>query len=161
MHDRRKRAGRSAQLWRYLSTGIRLMLKHPIPSVAVVPLLADGRVVLVRRVDNDRWVVPGGMIDWGEDVAEAAERELEEETGLRLTSIRRILGVYSAPGRDPRVHAISISVVAEVEGEPSIHDPLEVSEIRAFEPEDLPFGYTAHDTGDQLRDFLDGVTALR
>lgn len=161
LEDRRRRSGRGRQLWRYLRTAARLLLRRPIPSVAVVPLLPDGRVVLARRVDDDRWVTPGGMIDWGEDVEGAVRRELEEETGLRLVAIRRLLGVYSTPRRDPRVHAIAITVVAEVEGEPEIRDPLEVSEIRAFTPDELPWGYTAHDTEQQLRDFLEGRTVVR
>jgi ADP-ribose pyrophosphatase YjhB (NUDIX family) len=120
----------------------------------VVPLLPDGRIALVRRVDNDCWALPGGMMDWGEDVATTAERELEEETGLRLVAIRRLLGVYSSPERDPRAHAVNITVVAEVEGEPEVQDPLEVSEIEMFPVERLPFGYFTHDHERQMRDYL-------
>lgn len=154
LHDRRRRASKKRQLWRHLRTAMRLLLRHPIPSVAVLPILPDGRIVLFRRVDNDRWSLPGGIIDWGEDVPTAAERELEEETGLRLVSIRRLLGVYSSPQRDPRTHSINVSVVADVEGEIQVLDPLEVSEVYAFTREELPFGYLAHDHEQQLRDYL-------
>jgi 8-oxo-dGTP diphosphatase len=154
LHDRRRRSKRRKQLWRHLRAAMRLVLKHPVPSVSVIPLTADGRIVLVRRVDNDLWAIPGGIMDWGEDVAATAEREFEEETGMRLVAIRRLLGVYSSPERDPRAHAINITVVAEVEGEPEVQDPLEVSDIQLFEVERLPFGYFAHDHERQLRDYL-------
>jgi 8-oxo-dGTP diphosphatase len=160
LHDRRKRSTKRGQLWRHLRTAMRLLLRHPIPSVSVIPLLPDGRIVLFRRVDNDRWSLPGGIMDWGEDVPTAARRELEEETGLRVTTIRRLLGVYSSPQRDPRAHSVNVTVVAEVEGKPNIEDPLEVSEIQAFRADALPFGYLAHDHERQLRDYLEGRTVV-
>ncbi|HEX8276757.1 MAG TPA: NUDIX hydrolase [Longimicrobiaceae bacterium] len=154
LHDRRRRSKRRKQLWRHLRAAMRLVLKHPVPSVSVIPLLADGRIVLVRRVDNDLWGLPGGIMDWGEDVPTTAARELEEETGMHIVSIRRLLGVYSSPERDPRAHSVNITVVADVEGEPEVQDPLEVSDIQAFPVERLPFGYFAHDHERQLRDYL-------
>jgi len=160
MHDRRKRSSKGRKLWRHLRAATKLMLRHPIPSVAVVPVLPDGRIVLFRRADDDRWSLPGGIMDWGEDVPAVAARELEEETGLRLVSIRRLLGVYSSPERDPRAHSVNVSVVADVEGEPRVEDPMEVSEIHAFTLDELPFGYLAHDHERQLRDFLEGRTVV-
>lgn len=160
LKDRRKRSPRRKQLWRHLRTAMRLLLRHPVPSVSVVPVLPDGRIVLVRRVDDDRWAIPGGIMDWGEDVAATAERELEEESGMRIVAIRRLLGVYSSPQRDPRTHAVNVTVVAEVEGETEIQDPLEVSEIVPFRPEEIPWGYLAHDHERQLRDYLAGRTAV-
>ncbi|HEX7239982.1 MAG TPA: NUDIX hydrolase [Longimicrobiaceae bacterium] len=152
--DRRRRSSKRRQLWRYLRAAMGLVLRHPIPSVSVVPLLADGRIVLVRRVDDDRWAIPGGMMDWGQDVEATARRELEEETGLRIVAVQRLLGVYSSPERDPRAHAVNVTLVADVEGTPEIQDPLEVSEILPFSVADLPWGYLAHDNERQLRDFL-------
>lgn len=154
VHDRRRRNKRGRQVWRHLRAAMRLLLRHPVVSVTIVPLLDDGRIVLARRVDTDQWALPGGMLDWGEDVPTAAAREMEEETGLELLSIHRLLGVYSSPERDPRTHAVNITVIGAVEGTPEIHDPLEISEIHAFRPEEIPFGYLAHDHERQLRDFL-------
>lgn len=54
------------------------------------------RVLLTRRSDNGRWCLPGGGVDAGESVAEAIEREVWEETGLRVRATR-LLGVYSSP----------------------------------------------------------------
>jgi 8-oxo-dGTP pyrophosphatase MutT (NUDIX family) len=53
------------------------------------------RVLLTRRADNGEWCLPGGGVDPGESVAEACEREVFEETGLRV-HVKRLSGVYSS-----------------------------------------------------------------
>jgi ADP-ribose pyrophosphatase YjhB (NUDIX family) len=55
-----------------------------------------GRVLLTRRADNGQWCLPGGGVESGESAAEACEREVFEETGLRVR-VRRLVGVYSHP----------------------------------------------------------------
>ena len=161
IEDRRRRRKKSGQLWRHLRAAMRLLLRHPTLSVSIVPVYPDGRIVLARRVDSDRFTVPGGMVDWGETIEETARRELEEETGLTWVRLMGLVGVYSSPARDPRTHAVSVTVAAEVRGEPEIHDPLEISEIHAFSPADLPFDYLAFDGEQQLRDYLAGQVAVR
>lgn len=138
-----------------------LLVRHPTLSVGIVPVYPDGRIVLARRVDSDRFAVPGGMVDWGETLEEAAQRELEEETGLEWVRLIRLVGVYSSPTRDPRTHAVAVLFAAEVAGPPEIGDPLEISEIHAFRPEEIPFDHLAFDGAQQLRDYLDGATAVR
>jgi ADP-ribose pyrophosphatase YjhB (NUDIX family) len=54
------------------------------------------KVLLTRRADNDRWCLPGGIVESGESVAEACEREVLEETGLTVR-VKRLIGVYSNP----------------------------------------------------------------
>jgi len=54
------------------------------------------KVLLTRRADNGRWCLPGGGVESGETVAEACEREVLEETGLR-SRVKRLIGVYSDP----------------------------------------------------------------
>ena len=54
------------------------------------------RALLTRRVDNGLWCLPGGGLESGESVAEACEREVWEETGLRV-GVKRLIGVYSNP----------------------------------------------------------------
>ncbi len=100
------------------------------------------------------------MVDWGEDIPTAVKRELAEETGLELVKIRRLVGVYSAPDRDPRIHSICVLVEAEVKGRMKVQDTLEVSEIKAFSPTALPPGQLAHDHSKQLQDYFAGLTRL-
>jgi 8-oxo-dGTP diphosphatase len=62
------------------------MPDHPIPGVGVA-LIEDGRILLVRKSRGpwaDRWAVPGGKVEMGETMEEAAVREVREETGLRV-----------------------------------------------------------------------------
>ena len=72
-----------------------------VPSVNVVVAAAAGDILLIRRTDNGNWALPGGAIDLGESVAQAACRETLEETGIEC-AITRIVGIYSDPqARDP------------------------------------------------------------
>ncbi len=148
------------RFWRFLQTVIGIIFRHPVPGTSVIPILPDGRIVLVRRRDNGLWSLPGGMVDWGEDIPTAVKRELAEETGLELVKIRRLVGVYSAPDRDPRIHSICVLVEAEVKGRMKVQDTLEVSEIKAFSPTALPPGQLAHDHSKQLQDYFAGLARL-
>jgi 8-oxo-dGTP diphosphatase len=65
-----------------------------------------GIVLIRRRYPPLGWALPGGFVDYGESVEEAARREALEETSLE-TDIKGLLGVYSDPARDPRRHTIS------------------------------------------------------
>jgi ADP-ribose pyrophosphatase YjhB (NUDIX family) len=67
-----------------------------VPATTVVVPDADRRVLLIRRSDNGRWALPGGAMDVGEYLADAAVREVREETGLDV-EIVRILGTYTDP----------------------------------------------------------------
>ncbi len=100
------------------------------------------------------------MVDWGEDIPNAVRRELMEETGLELVRIRRLVGVYSAPDRDPRIHSICIVVEADVQGKMEIQDTLEVMEIQAFPLNSLPQECMSHDHNRQLEDYFNGLTTL-
>lgn len=147
-------------LWRFFQTVIGIIFRHPVPGTSIIPILPDGRIVLIRRRDNGLWSLPGGMVDWGEDIPTAVHRELAEETGLELVNIRRLVGVYSAPERDPRIHSICIVVEAEVKGRMKVQDTLEVMEVKAFAPTSLPPGQLAHDHTQQLQDYFAGLTKL-
>jgi len=149
-----------ASLWRFGQTVLGIIFRHPITGTSIVPILPDGRLVLIRRSDNGCWALPGGIVDWGEDIKSTVRRELREETGLELVKIRRLVGVYSAPDRDPRIHSICIVVEAEVQGEMEILDTLEVIEIQAFSPDTLPQTLMSHDHNRQLQDYLNGLTTL-
>jgi ADP-ribose pyrophosphatase len=95
------------------STGQLEILRHPGAS-AVVPFLdppglADPRVVLIRQfrhaADGFIWEVPAGRLDAGESPESCAERELEEETGMRALRLERLTTIYTTPGfTDERIH---------------------------------------------------------
>ena len=92
---------------------------------ADVVLLAfgeDGRphVLLIQRRKNpfaDRWALPGGHVDEGEETADAARRELVEETGLDVGELTYV-GVYATPGRDPRGRYVTFAYTAILDGPP-------------------------------------------
>lgn len=66
------------------------------PSVSAVIFDDRGRLLLQQRSDGGQWGLPGGSVEVGESVADAVCREVREETGL-VVSVRRLVGVYSAP----------------------------------------------------------------
>ena len=67
-----------------------------VPSVNVVVVNDAGEILMIRRTDNDNWAVPGGAIDLGESVAQAAIRETIEESGIEC-ELTGIIGIYSDP----------------------------------------------------------------
>ncbi len=147
-------------VWRYGKTVLGIIFRHPITGTSIIPILPDGRIVLIRRRDNGLWSLPGGMVDWGEDIPNTIQRELMEETGLELVKIRRLVGVYSAPDRDPRIHSICVVAEAEVQGKMEIQDTLEVMDIQAFPRNSLPTEPMSHDHNRQLQDYLNDLTIL-
>jgi len=99
--------------------------KKPSLSVDAIVFDPKGRLLLVRRKYppfKGRHALPGGFVEYGETVESAVARELFEETGLKLKS-RRLVGVYSAPKRDPRGHNVSVAFLVGVAGgEPKAGD---------------------------------------
>jgi ADP-ribose pyrophosphatase YjhB (NUDIX family) len=67
-----------------------------VPAVAAVVLDDEGRVLMIRRSDNDLWAIPGGAQDIGETVVQAVVREVREETGIDI-EVSSLVGVYSDP----------------------------------------------------------------
>jgi 8-oxo-dGTP diphosphatase len=86
----------------------KLMVDVVIPS--------EAGIVLVRRGSEPyegQWALPGGFVEVGETVRQAAVREAKEETGLTV-GVSRLVGVYSEPDRDPRGHNVSVAFLASV-----------------------------------------------
>jgi ADP-ribose pyrophosphatase len=77
------------------------VVRH-VPSVVIIPVTEDGRVMLIRQfrasVDRELWELPAGSLNPGETPEEAAARECEEEIGLVPRTLERLQGLFPAPG---------------------------------------------------------------
>jgi ADP-ribose pyrophosphatase YjhB (NUDIX family) len=67
-----------------------------VPSVNVVVISENDEILLIRRSDNDNWAIPGGAIDLGESMSQAATRETKEESGIDC-EITGLVGIYTDP----------------------------------------------------------------
>ncbi len=113
----------------------------------------DGEVLLMRRSDNGHWGLPGGFVEVGESVAEAARREVAEETGWRV-DVRGLIGVYSDPatqvvdygrrkgpgpdGGDRRIQVVNLCFHAEAVEEGEMTTPDETLEMGFFAADAMP-----------------------
>lgn len=95
-----------------------------------------------------KWALPGGFVRYGEKVEDAAIREACEEIGLRVKPMK-LVGVYSAPGRDPRGHVVSVCFGARPVGGRLVAGK-EVAEARVFKR--IPWRELAFDHAKILRD---------
>ncbi|MBC6419537.1 MAG: NUDIX hydrolase [Prochloron sp. SP5CPC1] len=149
-------------------TWLGVIFRYPVVGATIIAILPDGKIVLVKRPkksdQKEEWGLPGGMVDWGEDIPATVSRELKEETGLNLVKIKRIVGVYSEAFRDPRVHSIAVSVEVEAEGTFQVEDTLEIEEARAFTVQELRPRLNnmvlIHDHRRQLQDYFQGLTTI-
>ena len=101
-------------------------------SLPVTPLLAadiivelesspDHILLIERKFPPYGWAIPGGFVDVGESLEQAAVREAKEETSLDV-SIKQLLGCYSDPKRDKRGHTVSAVFIATSSGTPKAAD---------------------------------------
>jgi ADP-ribose pyrophosphatase YjhB (NUDIX family) len=109
--------------------------KNPVPTVDIVIELQHEIVLIQRKNPPLGWALPGGFVDYGETVEQAAVREAKEETSLDVI-LFHMLGVYSRPDRDPRFHTISTVFVATGSGRPWAQD--DAKGISLFQKESLP-----------------------
>jgi 8-oxo-dGTP diphosphatase len=117
--------------------------KTPLVTVDIV-IESDEGIVLVRRRNPPLgWALPGGFVDRGESVAQAARREAKEETGLDV-ELTELLGVYSDPGRDPRdFKTVSTVFIARASGRPVGGDDAAEARVIALDalPSDIVFDH--------------------
>ncbi|HPC03857.1 MAG TPA: NUDIX hydrolase [Syntrophales bacterium] len=127
------------------------LYRNPVPTVDVIIETAGGGIVLIKRKNPPPgWALPGGFVDYGETVEEAAVREALEETSLRIT-LTGLFGVYSSPDRDPRQHSISTVFLATASGRPGAAD--DAAGIGIFRKGELP-SLLAFDHGKILSDYF-------
>lgn len=91
--------------------------KNPALTVDTI-ILEDNKIILIKRLNNpykDHWAIPGGFVEYGEKVEDAAVREAKEETGLDI-ELTQLVGVYSDPNRDPRGHTVTIAFLSKIIG---------------------------------------------
>jgi ADP-ribose pyrophosphatase YjhB (NUDIX family) len=135
-----------------------------VPATTVVVPDADRRVLLIRRSDNGLWALPGGAMDVGEYLADAAVREVREETGLDV-EIVGILGTYTDPRHviaydDGEVRQqFAICFEARQIGGTLLADGSEAKDARFFSAEELP-GLSIHPSMLlRVTHYLDGRSA--
>lgn len=128
-----------------------------MPRPVCPPIAADviaeigDRVVLIERKNFPQgWAIPGGFVDFGETVEQAAVREAKEEISLEV-EIRALLGVYSRPDRDPRGQTITVVYVARARGNPIGAD--DAKNAALCDPRNPP-APLAFDHAEILRDYV-------
>lgn len=115
--------------------------RNPVPTIDIIIELKkeDGQegIVLIKRKNPPHgWALPGGFVDYGESLEEAAVREAKEETSLDI-QLKSQLHTYSDPKRDPRLHTISTVYIAASQGKPKAQD--DAKEIGIFTKEEINF----------------------
>ena len=128
-------------------------MAHNNPALTVDIIIETGQgIVLVYRKNPPRgWALPGGFVDYGETLEDAAEREAKEETSLDIELIRQF-HTYSDPARDPRRHTVTTVFVARAEATPVAAD--DAAAIGVFGCDDLP-SPLCFDHALILRDYFD------
>lgn len=113
-----------------------------VPAVNVVVENEHGEILMIRRSDNGNWALPGGAIDLGESMTQAAVREVKEETGIDC-EITGLIGIYTDPGHiilytsnnEARQEFSILLRGRAVAGEPTLSD--ESLDVQWISPESL------------------------
>jgi 8-oxo-dGTP diphosphatase len=129
--------------------------RNPVPTVDIIIELKDNvknKIVLIKRKNPPYgWALPGGFVDYGETLEDAAIREAFEETSLKVNLIRQF-HTYSDPERDSRQHTLSTVFIANADGIPEGRDDAELAAV--FETDSLPD--MAFDHAKILADYIAG-----
>jgi 8-oxo-dGTP diphosphatase len=106
------------------------------PIAADVIVEMEDRIVLIERKNFPfGWTIPGGFVDFGETIEQAAVREAREEISL-VVELRVLLGLYSRPDRDPRGQTISAVYIGRASGVPQAAD--DAKQVTLVSPDNLP-----------------------
>lgn len=114
-------------------------IETPLLTIDIIIEIAsngsNGIVLIERKNPPHGWALPGGFVDVGESLEEAAQREAKEETSLKVDLLCQ-MHAYSEPTRDERFHTVSVVFVARATGVPIGADDAARAEI--FTEDDLP-----------------------
>ncbi len=135
----------------YIDHVVRTLGFGPYVTVDIIIETLEGVVLIERSNPPYGWALPGGFVDYGESLEEAAVREAKEETNLDLVDLRQF-HTYSAPGRDPRFHTISTVFIAEGHGKPRSGD--DAAGLRIVRYEDLLQFKYAFDHKEIIEEYL-------
>jgi 8-oxo-dGTP diphosphatase len=131
--------------------------RNPIPTTDAIIAGPDGRVVLILRKNEPHgWAIPGGFVDYGEDIALACVREAKEETGLDVELISQ-LWTYSDPKRDKRKHTVSTVYACRVPAGATPRGDDDALEARWFAEGEIPWDQLCFDHAQVLRDYFHWV----
>ena len=95
--------------------------RNPLITVDIIIEINQGIVLIERANPPAGWALPGGFVDYGESLENAAMREAKEETSLAVELIEQFHS-YSAPDRDPRHHTVTTVFIARATGIPAADD---------------------------------------
>ena len=119
--------------------------RNPIPTVDIILEINGQGILLIERANPPfGWAMPGGYVDYGESLEEAAIREAKEETSLDVKLVRQF-HTYSDPARDPRQHNISTVFLARATGAPqAASDAINTGIFNEYNlPDNLAFDHEA------------------
>ena len=123
--------------------------KNPVPTVDIIITYKHGIVLIKRKNQPHGWALPGGFVDYGEDLETATIREAKEETGLDI-DLTSQFHTYSAPDRDARLHTITTVYTATGHGTLQAGD--DAAEAAIYTRDTLP--ELAFDHFDILQDYF-------
>ena len=125
--------------------------KNPVPAVDLIIEIEGQGLVLIERLNPPPgWALPGGFVEVGESLEQAAVREAKEETCLDVELLGQF-HTYSDPNRDPRMHCISTVFVARAVGTPKAED--DAKSVAIYPKDQLP-DVLAFDHRQILEDYL-------
>ena len=139
--------------------------KYPRPAVTadcvVITKEAEPKVLLIQRGADPYkgcWAFPGGFMNMDETTEQCAIRELEEETGLKVTTIQQI-GAYSKVDRDPRGRTITVAYLAIIDKPAQVTGQDDAAKAEWFPLSALP--ELAFDHADIMADAINSFHLIR
>ena len=139
-------------------------MKYKIPSLTADIFIFDEELnfILIKRQNDpykDYWALPGGFVEYGESVENAAVREAKEETSIDVELVD-LVNVYSKPDRDPRGHTVTVAYIAKGDMSKMKADS-DAKEINIFSADELDDINLAFDHAQIIKDCLKKAKSIR